>query len=526
MGCVRAAYRVEDVRAAEQTLLQTLPPDALMQRAAFGLAGVCIRILKKRRSRLVGAKVVILVGTGFNGGDALFAGKSLASRGAQVLAIMTGDECHEAGAQALRRAGGHIEKADIARHAGKLSEADLIIDGILGIGGNGALHSPAAELAVVARDSAAPVVAVDLPSGVDADTGAVADPDRVVTADVTVTFGCLKSGLVIAPAMFHVGKLVPIDIGLTPALADKTPALTVMKKKAVAALLPIAQQDDDKYTRGVVGVVAGSAAYPGAGILATGSARYGGAGMVRYAGEIPEQAVSWWPEVVVATEGPAEAGRVQAWVIGPGAGKDTHAKAVLHDVLDAQVPVLIDADALTLVSEDDYLAERIRRRNDEGLVTVLTPHAGEFARLGYPLPAGEQADRLGAVRDAAARFGAVILLKGASTIVASPEGNTFVNTTTTSALSTAGSGDVLSGLAGSMLARNSGTGQLDNARAAEVVAAAAFVHGMAGQIATGSREGSGERRRERRRLSGRPVTASDVMAQVPSAIATIRSPAE
>lgn len=491
-----------------------LPAGELMRRAATALAGRCIELLTQRGTRLAGARVALLVGAGDNGGDTLFAGAELARRGARVDALCCASRHHDAGASALSRAGGRILEAgtgalplvgaasDAADAMGLVAAADLVIDGVLGIGGRGALRAPAAELAIAAAAGAALVVAVDLPSGVDADTGSVTDANAVVTADVTVTFGCLKVGLIVTPGALQAGQVELIDIGIAPDLP--VPATVSRMDAADAACwLPLPGALDNKYTRGVVGVVAGSQQYPGAGVLCTGSARLGGVGMVRYAGTATSLVMARWPDVVPHPDGPVGAGRVQAWVFGPGAGTDSTALANLTAILAMPVPVLVDADGLTLIADNADLREAIKARHRDGLVTALTPHEGEFARLGFE----PGSDRLGAVVAAARELGACVLLKGAVTLVAEPGGCAWSNTTASPALATAGSGDVLSGLAGSMLAANAGRG-LDMAAAAEIMAAAAFVHGRAGQLAA---------------TAGTPVTAVDVLGCVGAAIAATRA---
>jgi hydroxyethylthiazole kinase-like uncharacterized protein yjeF len=309
----------------------------------------------------------------------------------------------------------------------------------------------------------ATVVAVDLPSGVDADTGAV--PGEAVRADVTVTFGALKPGLLVGAGSEHSGDVRLVDIGLGPYLPP--PAVRVVDRADIAGVLPRPGPRDDKYTRGVAGVAAGSATYPGAGVLCTGAAVRGGAGMVRYAGSGAEQVRARWPEAVVSEGRPSEAGRVQAWVVGPGIGTDGAAAELLRDVLGSDVPVLVDADGLTLVAAEPDL---VKRREAP---TVLTPHDREFERIAGPV--GD--DRIGAARRAAAGLDAIILLKGNATVVAAPDGRAYVNTTGTPWLATAGSGDVLSGLGGALLA-----GGLEPALAAAV---AAHLHGLAGRLAAG-----------------------------------------
>jgi hydroxyethylthiazole kinase-like uncharacterized protein yjeF len=261
----------------------------------------------------------------------------------------------------------------------------------------------------------------------------------------------------------------------------------------VAALLPVPGSESDKYRRGVVGIVAGSARYPGAAVLAVGGALRGGAGAVRYVGPGAGAVIARHPETLVHTGPPSKAGRVQAWVVGPGLGDGTDAVSAVADVLDAEVPVLVDADGLRLLD-----AAVVRSRTAP---TVLTPHAGEAAALlGVPREAVEE-ERLAAVRELAARYRSTVLLKGSTTLVADGTGRTpvRVNPTGTSWLATAGSGDVLSGLTGSLLAAG-----LDPRDAAS---AGAYLHGLAARHAS----------------DGGPVSAQDVADAVPAAWRDVRA---
>jgi hydroxyethylthiazole kinase-like uncharacterized protein yjeF len=477
---VRGAWPVEVVRAAERAAMEAVPPGALMQRAAAGLAAECVRIL---RAGVYGTPVAILVGAGDNGGDALYAGARLAGRGAAVTAVLLApDRAHPGGLAALRSAGGRAVPADAPDATGIVAAAALAIDGIVGIGGSGGLRPAAAELV---RAVTGTVVAVDLPSGVDADTGAVAG--EAVRADVTVTFGALKPGLLVGAGAEQAGDVRLVEIGLD--LPE--PDLLVLDRADVALLLPRPGPRDDKYTRGVVGVAAGSSTYPGAGVLCTGSAVHGGAGMVRYAGSAAEHVRSRWPEAIVTDGRPSEAGRVQAWVVGPGIGTDDAAAGLLRDVLAQDVPVLVDADGLTLLAREPELA---RSRTAP---TVLTPHDREFERVAGPVGT----DRVGAARRAAAELGVTLLLKGNATVVAGPDGRAYVNPTGTPWLATAGSGDVLSGLGGALLA-----GGLEPTLAG---ALAAYVHGLAGSIAA----------------AGATTTAVGVLDAVPDALRSVRTAA-
>ncbi|MFK0011007.1 NAD(P)H-hydrate epimerase [Streptomyces sp. NPDC091027] len=445
---MRTAYGVETVRTAERELMARLPEGALMQRAAAGLAAVCARLLARHR-RVYGARVVLLVGPGDNGGDALYAGARLARRGAAVTAVpMDPERMHPGGLTALRAAGGRVEPTVPQR-------ADLVVDGLLGIGGRGGLR-PAAAALVERIPAGAPVLAVDLPSGVDADTGEVTGP--AVTADVTVTFGAYKPGLLIDPGASHAGAVHLVDIGLE--LPE--PELEALQHTDVAALLPQPTASSDKYRRGVVGVVAGSAQYPGAAVLAVAGALSGGAGAVRYVGPAADAVLARYPETLV---GP---GRVQAWVVGPGLGEGRAGEVA--DLLAGDAAVLVDADGLRGL---DPAVLRARTAP-----TLLTPHAGEAAALLGVARESVEAGRLSAVRRLAERYGATVLLKGSTTLVASAGARAVrVNPTGTPWLATAGSGDVLSGLAGSLLA-----GGLSGADAGAV---GAYLHGLAARRAGG-----------------------------------------
>lgn len=471
------AWPVEAVRRAEKQLIATLPPGALMQRAAAGLASRSAQLL----DRVYGSRVVLLVGAGNNGGDTLFAGARLAARGARVDALLLEPErAHAGGLAALLAAGGRIRPAQPAQ----VADANLVLDGIVGIGGRGGLRPLAAALADAAAGSGATCLAVDVPSGVDADTGDA--PAAAFRAEVTVTFGCLKPGLLVGQGQAHAGVVDVVDIGLRRYLGESRVSLTDIGD--VAALLPEPGPFDDKYTRGVVGVASGSAAYGGAAVLSVGGAVRGFAGMVRYAGAAADAVRARWPEVVVAGGPPAEAGRVQAWVVGPGLGTDEHAERVVRDILATDAVVLVDADGLSLLARHP---EWVRDRAAE---TLLTPHDREFARL-----AGEVgADRIAATRRAAADLGATVLLKGEATVIASPAGVVTVDCSGNPWLATAGSGDVLSGLAGSLLAAG--------LPAPSAATAATFVHGLAGRLAS----------------DGAPISAGQLLDALPEAARTIR----
>jgi hydroxyethylthiazole kinase-like uncharacterized protein yjeF len=437
---MRGVWTTDRVKAAEQQLFQTVPEATLMRRAAFGVA-VCAAEFRPRR-------VLLLVGAGNNGGDALWAGAFLRRRGIAVDAILLAPErAHAEGLAAYRRSGGRIVTA--------LTSADVVIDGIIGISGKGALRPAAAEL--VAQITA-PIVAVDLPSGVDPDTGAEDGP--CVTADITVTFGGRKPVHALSP---RCGEVRVLDIGLTDALGE--PDFGVIEGSDVAEAWPIPCPTDDKYTQGVTGVAAGSATYPGAAVLSVSGAVLATSGMVRYAGTAAEIVGQRWPEVV-ATGSVADAARVQAWTVGPGIGTGTAGRELLSHILGVGVPVCVDADGISLLAEHKSLWDR----RDPDTQIVLTPHDREFARLA---PLGK--DRVASAKSLARRVNAVVLLKGYNTIVAAPDGRVLVNQSPSAWLATAGSGDVLSGVVGALLAAG-----LDPWLAA---GCAAYLHSHAGTLA-------------------------------------------
>lgn len=264
---MRTAYSVETVRAAERELMARLPEGALMQRAAAGLAAACADLL----GRVYGSRVVLLVGSGDNGGDALYAGARLARRGAGVTAVLLAPErTHAGGLAALRRAGGGVLASEAPSEAGSsgdgfrsaaqslIRRADLVMDGIVGIGGKGGLRPDAVPPAEFAADSRAAVVAVDLPSGIEADTGEVRG--AAVRADLTVTFGTHKPGLLIDPAREYAGSVRLVDIGLE--LPDEA-ELEALQHADVAARLPAPGAESDKYRRGWSGSRPGPRGIPG-----------------------------------------------------------------------------------------------------------------------------------------------------------------------------------------------------------------------------------------------------------------------
>ncbi|WP_431892341.1 bifunctional ADP-dependent NAD(P)H-hydrate dehydratase/NAD(P)H-hydrate epimerase [Cellulosimicrobium funkei] len=595
------AWSVADVRAAEEPLLVAGVP--LMERASFALATVVARDLARRRSvalpdggrrdgRVTGARAVLLVGSGNNGGDTLYAGAYLARRGVEVLAVLTGEHAHAGGLAALRDAGGRVEvlvgSPDSAAHgdghddrhrdhldphvadrvAGQAARADVVLDGLVGIGARGALRGVAADLverlaAVLdggpAHHPEGPgrpwVVAVDAPSGIGVDDGTV--PGPVLRADRTVTFGAAKPGLLLPPATHLAGHGAVVDIGLrlgapvpdapvpdapglgapgpgvagpdapAPDRGKTTPVVRRLEPADVAALWSVPGATDHKYTRGVVGVVAGTPTFPGAAVLVTTAAVRTGPGMVRYGGpdDATRAVLAARPEVVPA------AGRVQSWVLGPGVpavpgpGDDPVDDGGQHERVRAALAAATATDATatdataTDATTTGATPERVPAVVDAGALSllpercppsvVLTPHAGELATLlrarGDDVARTDvEAEPLRWARRAHDATGATVLLKGSATVVVGPEG-AWSQADAPAWLATAGAGDVLAGILGTLLAAHAERVVREPGLAARLAAAAAVVHGLAAERAN----------------PGGPVAALAVADAVPGVVAEL-----
>ncbi|MCY1674084.1 NAD(P)H-hydrate epimerase [Pseudarthrobacter sp. SL88] len=509
-----SAYSGTQVRAAEEPLLAAGLGDVLMQRAAHGLANAVITELRSRGRRIYGSRLVVLAGKGNNGGDGLYAAAFLAARGMRTTAVLTGGAAHPAALAAFKRAGGRAEELTDAALGGLAAEtrgADVVIDAILGTGAKGGLRGSAATLVQAVLEARHPacgdgfIVACDLPSGVNADTGEAAGP--VLPADLTVTFGGAKAGLLADPGADHAGRVHVVHIGIEEHLP--APVLRRLGEAELASLLPHPARRAHKYSRGVLGIVAGSVQYPGAAVLACRGALAAGVGMVRYLGppEVADLVRQSCPEVV-CSDGSVADNRVQAWLVGPGMGPEDHEQlARARDAIGSGLPVVADAGALPALPSK--LAPHV----------VLTPHAGELAALLKRLE-GEADARFGdrgaveaatfdAVRKAADLTGATVLLKGPATLVAAPAGGAFSQADGTPWLATAGSGDVLAGVIGALFAqagpavdRFRDLGIDDDGRWAAMAALGAALHGTAGRAASDARLGG-------------PITAGAVADAIP-----------
>lgn len=420
-------HTAQSVRAAEEAFFAEHPDVDLMQAAAGAVAEAASAMLASD-PQATGA-VLVVVGPGNNGGDGLHAAARLAARGRRVALCLTAQTAHEEGLRAAREAG--CTEVDALAATELLAEASLVIDAVLGIGGRPGLDPVVATLAEQAEALAVPVLSVDIPSGLDADRGtAVTESFR---ATRTVTFIAHKPCHVLQPAASRCGAVEVVDLGVRvearPAALQATPA-------DIARLWPVPGPTSHKYSRGVVGIDTGSTRYPGAALLGTIGALHAGTGMIRFVG--PEVAAS-----LIRTQLPSVTngeGAVQAWLLGSGWGQTEANKDRLAAHLGIKIPAVIDADALLT------LPETVPPN------TLLTPHAGEMSRMLGVERAQVEADPLTYAREAAARWNAVVLLKGATQYVVKPDGSVRLAVPGPHWSAQAGSGDVLAGICASLLA--------------------------------------------------------------------------
>lgn len=457
---MRAIATVSQIRAAEQSWFDTHPGKDLMTEAAGHVASTALSMVGAH------ARVLVAVGTGNNGGDGLYAARDLAEAGCDVAVWCTGSRWHVEGRAAAEKAG--CVFAEAADTIEGLAEADLVIDAVLGIGGRAGLRTPVAEFARACADMGVPVLSVDLPSGLAADSvgaafidqasGLSGDSDSVTPvgqrdpagpigperqadradqpmsfrATRTITFGALKLCQQAAPARDACGEVELAPIGLS--IAD--PQLWAADQADIAARWPFPGSTSDKYSRGVVGLDTGSQRYPGAGVLSTTGALFSGAGMIRFCGaqRSAELIEASMPSVTFGS------GRVQSWVLGCGWGDRDDARAVIAQRVGERLPVVLDADALRALP--DRLPD----------TCLLTPHAGELARLLDVSRAEVVADPVASARSAAQKLGATVLLKGATQYVAEPSGRVTLAVAGPAWTAQAGSGDTLAGICGTLLA--------------------------------------------------------------------------
>lgn len=477
--------------------------ERLMERAGRAVARAVVDLT----GGVYGRRAVVVCGPGNNGGDGLVTARHLARWGMRVsvVGVEALDGLQGSAAANLARldeVGLNVRPASML--APELARADVAVDAIFGIGFHGVAEGPAAIAIAALGASPVPVVAVDIPSGVDGATGAVDGP--AVNAELTVTFGAAKVGAVLMPGAELAGAIRVVDIGFPDDLLR--PDVFMTEPSDVAASLPERGVDSHKRASGALLVVAGSRGMTGAVTLIAEAASRMGAGLVTVAapvGVMPvvqssltEATFLPLPETPAGTVAFSAAGgvlevleRASALAIGPGMSTDEETASLIRELVrSCPTPLVVDADGLTAFA---HHAGAIAERRS---AAVLTPHQGEFQRLTGVSGDDLAVDRLAHVRSLAATADAVTLLKGTRTVIAGPDGSAHINVTGSRFLATAGSGDVLTGMTGGLLARG-----LDPLAAAS---SAAYLHGLAGLLAA-ERTGEG-------------TVASDLVGCIPDAV--------
>jgi NAD(P)H-hydrate epimerase len=509
----RTQMRAFDAHAIE---VAKVPSLVLMENAGRGATDVIVR--EALAGAASGKRVVVVCGAGNNGGDGFVVARQLTVRGAEVQVFLAAAEermtmdCRVNHA-AFVGIGGTVVGPDVTVRTGEgsalrdaLSRADVVVDALFGTGLDRALGAPLADVVVAMNEASRAVVALDVPSGMDADTGVTLG--AAVEADLTVTFAHPKLGHLTGHGARLSGEVHVVDIGVPSSLRTER-AASLLTSADVAALLPKRAVDAHKYRAGHVAILAGSPGKVGASVLAARGALRGGAGAAT---------IVTWADAAAALESRAvevmtarlEEGDVlleqidaalsgkRAVVVGPGFGTGERARAAVRHVLASFTgPIVADADALTLHARaiEDFGAASGR--------AVLTPHAGELARLLGITAEAVEADRFAVVRLAASRARSVVILKGPHTLIAAPDGRVVVGSTGNPALATAGAGDVLAGLCGALACA---------LPPFEAAYAAVYLHGAAGDA-------------WRARHADRGLLASEIADELPSVIGKLQASA-
>jgi len=480
-----ATMRALDGRAVEEA---GVPGVELMERAGSGAAAAIAAFASKLPPSSV-RRVVVLAGKGNNGGDAyvvarllpaLLPGVSLSLHSACQPSALS-----DAAAEMFRRIPEDLKRGmKLSLAKDDFKEGDLIVDGLLGTGVSGPLREPFKEWIELVNASGLPVVSLDIPSGLDANDGSVSS--CAVEADLTATMALPKAGMLLGEGPRLCGRLALVDIGIPRRFVDEAPSSVEATFSAdIRPLLGREPFDSHKNSRGSVLVIGGSSFYPGAPFLSALSALKAGSGLVFAAVPKGIATSSSYPHALIVRGVPGSSEgffsrdsvpvleelmkKAGALAIGPGLSQEPSCVAALTAALSSGLPLVVDADALNLIAKSPSLISRLNGP------CVMTPHPGEMKRLaeGFGLPLLE--DRMAMASSFAKKSGCVVVLKGCRSVVASPDGRTSVNCSGCAALATAGSGDVLSGLVASLLAKG-----LEPYSAAR---AAVFIHGLAGELA-------------------------------------------
>ncbi len=442
----RPLYSVTQLRAIEHTALAALPPFTLMQRAGAAVAAAAARMWTEGDST---EPILVLAGPGNNGGDALEAAAVLAARHIPVQILMLADPDHlpPDARTALQRARAYGVAFCSDPHP--IRSWSMVLDGLFGIGLTRAIADPIGTVIDAINRSGLPVIAIDIPSGLDADTGSVVGGGIAMRARRTVTLIGDKPGLHTGQGRDYAGRVsvdgLEVDAGLFP-----PPVAFLNAPQLFPEAFAARPHASHKGSFGDVTIIGGADGMGGAVILAARTAAMAGAGRVfaAFAGAVP--AFDPMHPELMCRHAHAVSLANGAAVAGPGLGRSREAVDIVARVLSCPLPLVLDADALNLLADEPGLQERLARRQPP---TLLTPHPLEAARLLGRDTADVQADRLAAATALARRYRATVILKGSGSIVASPDGHCVINTTGNPALATAGSGDVLAGLCGALLAR-------------------------------------------------------------------------
>ena len=511
------AVTAAQMRRLEQATVEAgVSLDELMENAGRAVGDE----VAAKLGNAAGSRIVVLVGPGNNGGDGLVAAARLAQRGAAVEAFVvagSGDPARKR--PAAEAAGVKVKQARDEPGIHALSRAtesvDVVIDAVLGTGASRPIGDPLGGALAAVQQAGVPVVAVDLPTGMNADTGQF-DPNGI-RADLTLMLANPKIGPVIEASNGHCGEIKVLDIGIPPGL-DSGLEVEWLDKQLASSLLPARPADSHKGTFGRALLVAGSPQYPGAALLATNAATRSGAGLVELAtesnvyglvvGAVPEAIYTPLAESNSRELDSSESARqvidraaaATSVLIGPGFGTSVQ-KSIFTRTLAKQAPglppLVIDADALNILAGTYRWWETLPQS------TIVTPHPGEMARLLGQSTTEVQADRLGAAKSAAEKWGVNVVLKGAATLIVSPAGRVRISPFVNAGLAKGGTGDVLAGLASGLLA------QMPE-RPFDAASLAVYIHGLAGEVARRSKGEIGMR-------------AGDVINAIPDAFIELAS---
>ena len=438
-------YSVAQIRAIEQAAQARLETGALMRCAGEAASAYALELL----GGFPAGVVLVLAGPGNNGGDALEVAANLANLGVRVdVVYLPGAAVSEEGAHALARA--QASRARFVEQVEAGAHWCLVVDGLFGIGLARPLSGRARELAELAGSLDCPVLALDVPSGLDADTGAVVGPDgAAVYATHTITFLGNKPGLHTGDGCDHAGR-VHVSRLVTDAMHLESAQARLNGPQLFAHALAPRRRNTHKGSFGDVAVLGGARGMAGAALLAARGALFGGAGRVFAAVLDPGLGIDPQQAEIMFRDAAGFDFSDRTVVAGPGMGATPVAERLLGKVLDGAQPLLLDADALNLLAASQELQARVRARQGP---TLLTPHPLEAARLLGVTAAIVQAERLENARELAMRLGAVVILKGAGSVIARPDGEVAINTTGNPGLASGGTGDVLAGLCGALLAQ-------------------------------------------------------------------------